>query len=127
MHAEHFAVLLADEHFADARASFVFSDEASGIGHGELLDAVCDTFLFGRLFGQADTCHFGIRVNHARDSVVTHDVRTSGQVVHDHLAFAAGRMCEHRKARHVACGKDVRYVRAHLVVYFYRAAVQLHA
>lgn len=88
VHAQHLAVLRADDHLAQARAAFVLGDEATRVGHRQLGDLVFDSLGLGLLFGQADAGHFGIRVDYARNRVVAHPVRAARQVVDDDLALA---------------------------------------
>jgi hypothetical protein len=126
MHPNNFAVFFSNQHLAKTVASFVFGYETARVRHGKFGNLVGNAFGFGRFFGFAHACHFGIGVHHAGNGIVTHPVLTSDKIIDHHFPFATCRMSQQRKTCNIPGCKNSGHIRAHFFVGLDAASVQFH-
>ena len=95
---------------------------------GEALDAVVAVLLLRARLGDADRCHLGLGVGHARDAVVVDRRRVeAGEPLGDHDALAEADVGELQGRDEVADGRDRRDVGLAVLVDLDEAALHLDA
>ena len=126
MYAQYLAILLAHKDLADAIAALILGNKATCVCHRECCDLIGDTLLLCALLGKTHTANLRICIDNARNSIVAHTILATCEVIDNHLALAACRMCKQREACNIARSIYTRNIGAHLIVHLYSATIHLH-